>query len=74
MEKFVFSILVNGAILYFCLFSTELMVLTHYYVLYMASYFLLFFFTQCDVDRLKGYSHLTTNKSTVGRGDVHLNT
>ena len=46
MEKFVFSILVNGAILYFCLFSTELMVLTHYYVLYMASYFLLFFFSR----------------------------
>ena len=37
MEKDVFSILVNGTFLYLYQFSTQLMVLTHCYILNMAS-------------------------------------
>ena len=38
MEKDVFSILVNWTFLYFCPFSTQLMALTHCYVINIASH------------------------------------
>ena len=43
-DKTMFSILVNRTFLYFCVFSTQLMVLTHCYVLNMASHMIFSFF------------------------------
>ena len=60
MEQNLFSILVNGTLLYFFLLSTQIMVLTHCFVLKVALYtiFSFFFKTQDGVDMLKGYSYL----------------
>ena len=62
MEKDVFSILVNGRFVYFYLLSTQLMVLTHCYLLNVfLGVIFSFFYIQCDVNRLKGYSCLKGN-------------
>ena len=44
MQKDVFSILVNGTFFYFCPFFTQLMILTHCYVLNMALLMIFSFF------------------------------
>ena len=57
-----FSILVNGTFVYFCPLSTQVMVLTHCYVLNMASYVIFSFFqTQRDVNRLKNLEILAND-------------